>query len=117
MKWKENGAIVLKSENVTWECVQNMGNEEIVLVNTNRLYWLLSLSSRSINNKKKGGKVIATQRKALGRKKEVKMLFVPMTVQEIKESFGNEFNNDMLCNTFRRIEEEDRDYYKQYIEN
>ena len=80
--------------------IENKEDQEVVLVNTNRLYEKLALAMRSIIDDKEREKVVEVQKKALAKMKTEREMCVPMTVEEVKISFGS--NIDKLpYNTFR----------------
>lgn len=97
----------VKCNQLNWEDIQKKSNDEIVLVNKNRLYWAISLSTRSIDNNIKLQKISTLHKKALGRIRDERKLFVPMTVKEIKESFGGQLEQ-MPYNSFRQASERDK---------
>ena len=106
----------IRCSQLSWADIKNKSNDEIVLVNKNRLYWAISLSTRSIDNNIKLQEISTLHKKALGRVRDERKLFVPMTVKEIKDSFGGQLNK-MPYNSFRKAEERDRIAYGRYIAN
>ena len=65
--------------------IENKEDQEVVLVNTNRLYEKLALAMRSIIDDKEREKVVEVQKKALAKMKTEREMFVPMTVEEVKD--------------------------------
>lgn len=106
----------VKCNQLNWEDVQKKSNDEIVLVNKNRLYWAISLSTRSIDNNIKLQKISTLHKKALGRVRDERKLFVPMTVKEIKESFRGQLEQ-MPYNSFRQASERDKIAFRRYTAN
>ena len=80
--------------------IENKKDQEVVLVNTNRLYEKLALETRSIADDKEREKVVEVQKKALAKMKTEREMFVPMTVKEVKISFGSSIDK-LPYNTFR----------------
>lgn len=80
--------------------IENKKDQEVVLVNTNRLYEKLALATRSIADDKEREKVVEVQKKALAKMKTEREMFVPMTVKEVKISFGSSIDK-LPYNTFR----------------
>lgn len=101
---------------LSWKDIQNKSNDEIVLVNKNRLYWAISLSTRCIDNNTKLQKISTLHKKALGRTQDERKLFVPMTVEEIRESFGGQLEQ-MPYNSFRKAGERDKIALGRYTAN
>lgn len=101
---------------LSWEDIQKKSNDEIVLVNKNRLYWAISLSTRCIDNNIKLQEISTLHKKALGRVRDERKLFVPMTVKEIKDSFGGQLMQ-MPYNSFRKAGERDKIAYGRYTAN
>ena len=84
-------------------------DDEIVLVNTNRLYWMTSLSMRSIEDDNKMRKIVNKQLEVLDRAYSELQTFIPMNVKEVKVCFGNQLM-DMPLNTFKKARQEDTRY-------
>ena len=101
---------------LSWKDIQKKNNDEIVLVNKNRLYWAMSLSTRCIDNNKKLQEISTLHKRALGRVRDERKLFVPMTVKEIKDSFGGQLEQ-MPYNSFRQAGERDKSAFRRYVTN
>lgn len=106
----------IRYSQLSWADIEKKSNDEIVLVNKNRLYWAISLSTRSIDNNIKLQKISTLHKKALGRVRDERKLFVPMTVKEIKESFEGQLEQ-MPYNSFRKAGERDKIAYRRYTAN
>lgn len=106
----------IRCSQLSWADIEKKSNDEIVLVNKNRLYWAISLSTRSIDNNIKLQKISTLHMKALGRVRDERKLFVPMTVKEIKESFEGQLEQ-MPYNSFRKADEKDKIAYRRYTAN
>lgn len=87
--------------------IQEKNNDEIVLVNKNRLYWVISLSTRCIDDEERLQEIFTLHKKALRRVQDERKMFVPMTVKEIKEGFGG-LLEQMPFNSFRVAGERDK---------
>lgn len=79
---------------------KDIDDQETVWVNTNRLYEKLGLAIRCIPDKNTRVQVIKIQQNALAKMKTEGEMFVPMTVGEVKISFGSNIDK-MPYNTFR----------------
>lgn len=79
---------------------KDIDDQATVWVNTNRLYEKLALAIRSIPDENKRVQVIKVQHNALAKMKTESEMFVPMTVGEVKISFGSNIDK-MPYNTFR----------------
>lgn len=91
---------------------KDIDDQATVWVNTNRLYEKLALAIRSIPDENKRVQVIKVQQNALAKMKTEREMFVPMTVGEVKISFGSNIDK-MPYNTFRvEVGAEDNDAAK-----
>ena len=90
------GKVILGKE------IMQKGDEEKILVNTNRIYEKMALATRSIPDEDKRKRVLQTQKKALAKVKTEKEMFVSMTVGDAKISLGSKLEK-MPYNTFRSI--------------
>lgn len=91
---------------------KDIDDQATVWVNTNRLYEKLALAIRSIPDENKRVQVIKVQQNALAKMKTESEMFVPMTVGEVKISFGSNIDK-MPYNTFRvEVGAEDNDAAK-----
>ena len=79
---------------------KNIEDGETVWVNTNRLYEKMALAISGISDNNKREQVIKVQKKALAKMKTEREMFVPMTVGEVKISFGSNIAK-LPLNTFR----------------
>lgn len=81
------------------EQVREKEDTDIVLVNKTRLYVVMSLAMRGTKNPKKQKEVVKLQRECLERTKSEREMFIPMTVKEVKDSFGKQLKR-VPYNTF-----------------
>lgn len=79
---------------------KDIDDKETVWVNTNRLYEKMALAIRCIPDENKRVQVIKVQQNALAKMKTEREMFVPMTVGDVKISFGSNIDK-MPYNTFR----------------
>ena len=79
---------------------KDIDDKETEWVNTNRLYEKMALAIRCIPDEKTRVQVIKVQQNALSKMKTEGEMFVPMTVGEVKISFGSNIDK-MPYNTFR----------------
>lgn len=84
------------------EGVKKKKQNEEILVNINRLYEMMSLAMRSIENDADRKRVIGVQYKALSKVKNEDKMFVQMSVEDAKTSFGGKIEN-MPPNTFKEV--------------
>ncbi len=91
---------------------KDIDDKETVWVNTNRLYEKMALAIRCIPDKNTRVQVIKIQQNALAKMKTEGEMFVPMTVGDVKISFGSNIDK-MPYNTFRiEVVAEDNDTAK-----
>ena len=91
---------------------KDIDDKDTVWVNTNRLYEKMALAIRSIPDENKRVQVIKVQQNALAKMKTEREMFVPMTVGDVKISFGSNIDK-MPYNTFRiEVVAEDNDTAK-----
>lgn len=91
---------------------KDIDDKETVWVNTNRLYEKMALAIRCIPDKNTRVQVIKIQQNALAKMKTEGEMFVPMTVGDVKISFGSNIDK-MPYNTFRiEVVGEDNDTAK-----
>lgn len=88
---------------------KDIDDKETVWVNTNRLYEKMALAIRCIPDENKRVQVIKVQQNALAKMKTEREMFVPMTVGDVKISFGSNIDK-MPYNTFRiEVSQKDND--------
>lgn len=91
---------------------KNIDDKETVWVNTNRLYEKMAIAIRCISDENTRVQVIKVQQNALAKMKTEGEMFVPMTVGDVKISFGSNIDK-MPYNTFRiEVGAEDNDTIK-----
>jgi hypothetical protein len=81
------------------ECVKKKRNDETILVNVNRLYEMMSLAMRSIENESTRKKIVEVQYTAISKARNQDEMFVPMSIEEVMTSFGSKIEG-MPRNTF-----------------
>ena len=82
--------------------IKDKKDTDIVLVNKARLYATMSLAMRGIDNVEEREKIVRLQNKCLARTRTGREMFTPMTVKEIKVSFGKQLEK-MPYNTFIEV--------------
>ena len=79
--------------------IKEKDDTDVVLVNKTRLYVVMSLAMRGMKDPKKQKEVVKLQRECIGRTKSEREMFIPMTVKEVKDSFGKQLER-VPYNTF-----------------
>lgn len=82
--------------------IKDKDDTDIVLVNKARLYAVMSLAMRGIDDIEEREKIVRLQNKCLARTKNGREMFTPMTVKEVKVSFGKQLEK-MPYNTFIEV--------------
>lgn len=81
-----------------WKEIEKLDLSSEILVNSNRLYWMLSEIKRTTNNLSK----VKILRKNILQIEDERKMFVPMKVDEVRMCF-NMCKDELPINTFREL--------------
>lgn len=93
----------VKNGLLNWECIKDMNKMDDILVNSNRLYFQLSMLSR-LQNKKTGVDILTTSINGI---KDEKQMYISMKVGDVLECFEKNSSN-LPLNTFRLVHDKER---------
>lgn len=87
---------IYEQDLLNWENVQNLEPEEIILVNSNRIYWQLSELIRLKRNQQ-GIDILIKKIHGI---KDEKEMYIPMQVEDVKICF-RQYRGKIPLNTFK----------------